>query len=869
MRRPPRVVNWVVGALAPAPHRDEILGDLDELWHVQLSRRRSGRWTYWRHAISLLTWARRTRLVHASPAPDPERRGGMMARTAQDLRYAARLARRQPGFTALAVATLSLGLAAATTIFTICDRVLIQPLPYANPDRIVVLDNVGFSFTARGMGVAAYIARSPALAAVGLYAPGGLNLGDPEMPLRINAAAVTHGFFAALGAQPIAGRALGPDDDSTSAAVAVVSFDFWRRHFNEGRAAIGSIIRLNSQPFTVVGVMPRGFDFPADTSVWVPVGSDHQITGAAFAPAVVGRLADGVSGAQAAGALTRAEAELRKGSRDGDPPIVRPLKDELVGAARPSLLLLASLVGLLLAATSANVAGLLLSRLRVRERELALRAALGASRPRLAAQMTIECGVLAAVGAGIGLVLTFWMLHAFEAAVPAFAPHVDLSRPGVDVFVRAALVAAFSTLAAGVGPALAVLRKPPSDGLREGASAARRSRWFGQSLVVVQMALALVLLAGTSATLAALLQLSRIELGFANPRAVVFELTIPLTRYATTASVATLIAEIEAGLRSIPGVSAVGVTDCAPGSAQTGVGLSVSAVGAPANDGPSRQSASLVMASPDYFKAMGIRLLAGRAFDARDTAAGPPVAILSESTARAVAGEPARAVGMRIQDRYRPKITPEVVGVVTDVRLRRQMTGTQSQIYMPIEQSFLRGSAGVVIDADGDVDAIVARARDVLKRVDPELPLYSVMRMADLRARYLATERVTAALSGAFGTLATLLAAVGLYGLLSQLVSQQQRDIGVRMALGADRGRLMRAIVARSLGVAALGTVIGVVALYAGLGVATALVPAFAAPPPDVLAIDVAVLLVVAAVAAWAPARRASRVDPLVALRAE
>jgi predicted permease len=764
MTPPPRLGEWLTGALAPGRCRDEILGDLAELWHVHLCSRRRGRWLYWRHAISLLVWARRAPDHNpADPDPAPRRPG---ARLAQDLRYALRLARRQPGFTAVAVATLALGIAAATAIFTICDRVLIQPLPYADPDRIVVLHKVSFGFSARGMTVGRAAASSPALSAVGLYAPGGMNLGEADAPQRVNAAVVTHGFFQSLGAQPVAGRALTPDDDRDFARVAVLSFDLWRRRFHEDRAAIGREIRLNSQAFTVVGVMPRGFDFPADASVWVPIGSDGQVTGGALAPSVVARLAPDMTPAQAAEALTRAEGAARPGG-DNDPAIVTSLKEELVGGARPNLLLLAALVGLLLAATSANVAGLLLSRLRVRQRELSLRSALGASRGRLVAQLTVESGAIAAAGAALGLVLTFWMLRAFEAAVPTFAAHVDLSHPGFDVFGVAGAVTALSTLIAGAGPALAVRKRAPADILRAGASTARSSRWFGQSLVVAQIALALVLLAGTSATLAVLARLGRVDLGFDNPRAIVFELTIPLSRYGSAAGVPALIAEIERGLRAIPGVSSVGVTDYAPGSAQTGIGMPIAAPGDPEPADGSRQTASLLIATPDYFRAMGIRMIAGRAFTERDVAAAPRVAILSESAARALAGEPARAIGRRVEDRFRPNAGGlEVVGVVADVRLRRRMTGTQAQLYQPVAQTFVRGSAGVAIDADGEVETVIARARDVLRRIDADLPIYSVLRLSDLRARYLATERVTVALTAAFGGLSIVLAAVGLYGLL-------------------------------------------------------------------------------------------------------
>jgi hypothetical protein len=268
---------------------------------------------------------------------------------------------------------------------------------------------------------------------------------------------------------------------------------------------------------------------------------------------------------------------------------------------------------------------------------------------------------------------------------------------------------------------------------------------------------------------------------------------------------------------------------------------------------------------------MGIPVIAGRPFTDRDTAAATRVAILSATAARALAGDPTQAVGRQIHDRFRGKGNAlEIVGVVADVRLRRRMmTGSQSQIYVPVEQSFVRGSAGVVLDAGGDPDDTIASARQLLRQIDPELPIYSVMRISDLRASFLATERVTVALTAAFGSLSLVLAAVGLYGLLAQIVAQRRREIGIRMALGADRGRLMRGVVGASLGYAALGCLLGGAALAAGLKTMTALVPSFELPTPGVLLVNVLVLLLAAALAAWPPARRASRVDPLVALRSE
>jgi predicted permease len=867
--REPWTVRWLVRWAAPA-HREELLGDLTELWHASLATRRGGRWRWGRHALSAIWWSRRQRAIGAAPDGDPPPRGRWGRQLMQDTRYFLRMAVRQPAFTLLTIGTLGLGIAAATAVFTICSRVLIQPLPYTDPDRIVVLDNVGFGFTARGMTVARFVADLPELAAVGLYAPGGLNLGDADMPLRVPAAAVSHGFFPALGAAAALGRTTSIDDDLAFAPVAVISAGAWRRLFDADPAAPGRQLRLNSQAFTVIGVMPDGFSFPAGTDVWIPVGADQQLTGAAFAPMLVARLRHGVSEAQTVEALARAEAAQGRSSPDDDRPIVTPLKTELVGGTRPSLLFLTGLAGLLLAATSANVAGLLLARLRTRQRELLLRSALGASRGRLVRQVATECALLSAAGAAAGFGLAILIVRAFRASVPTFAPHVDLTRIDADMLAVGGGVTLAVALLFGAGPAAAVLRRPPAGVMREGASPSRGARWFGQTLVVVQIAAALVLLAGTGAALTAMVRLHRVPLGFDNARAIVFELTLPFSRYRNAAAVTALVEQIETALRRLPGVRAVGVTDYAPGSAQTGIGMRLLETHEPRDAEESRPGASMLMATPGYFDAMGVRVIAGRRFTSADRAAAPRVAIVSEGAARSLTPDPAGAVGRRVQMRFgKPGESLEIVGVVADVRLRRQMTGTQTQIYLPVAQSFVRGSAGVVIDADGSEEQVIARARQVLTTIDPELPLYNVVRVADLRARFLATERVTLALGGAFGALALALAAIGLYGTLSQLVAQRRREIGIRLALGASRARLTGSVVWTSVRVAGLGCAAGVALTAGGAQMLAAAVPSFEAPGAGVMALDVLVLLAAAIAAAWLPARRAARVDPLVALRAE
>lgn len=788
-----------------------------------------------------------------------------------DIRYAGRLIKRQPAFALLMVITLALGIGAASAVFTICDRVLLRPLPYPSPERIVALDKVSYAFSPRGMAIPRDLMELRELEAVGMYATGGLNLGDGAGAVRLRAAAATSGFFKALGVGAAMGRVFDPAEDRDAARVAVLSAETWRRHFEQDLAILGREIRLNSQSFRVIGVMPSGFTFPSEAGVWIPPGSDRQISGPAFGPSMLARIAPGVSIAQVTDAIARFMAGRRK--VDALPreewPLVRPLRDRLVGGARPTLVFLAGVVGLLLAATCANVAGLLLARLRVRGRELLVRSALGASRGRLVRQLLIECFVLTGPAAALGLLGSIATVRLFAASVPTFAPDVDLTTPDARFFVVGVAVSLVTAVVFAFGPALLASRKPASEILREGATPRRRARWLGQVLVVSQVAVALVLLAATSAALAVVVRLARIDLGFTNERAVVFELTLPNSRYGTAAAKVDFLDRLETRLRSSPLVVAAGTTDYVPGSTHMGIGVGLQLAGHEPPRGE-RLIASLLSATPDYFRTMGIPIRAGRSFLPTDRTGTAPVAIVSEAAARAL--EPGgNVVGQRLLLNFgRAPTEIEIVGVSASVRNRAVIGDAPRQIYRPVGQGVMGGSAGVAVDLAAGSDASgLAFARTVVHEIDPELPLYNVTRVKDLRARFLATERLTLAMTAIFGGLALALSAIGLFGVLSQLVAQRTREIGIRMALGANRGRLRASVVGTGLRLAGAGVVVGAAASALAWRGLTHVVPTLAAASWTSLGLDAIVLLAVAALAAWVPARRASSIDPMHALRTE
>lgn len=870
---PPALWRRVATSLVPPERREELEGDLIERWSSR------GQSTYvgavcgfWLDVASVALQQRPLSLCNreSTEASRSFRHG--VHQMLQDFRFAGRLARRRPAFSILVVATLALGIAATTTIFTICHRVLLQPLPYPAPERLVALEQPPFAFTARGMAVPRGLAALPVFSAVGMYAAGGLNLGDARAPARVRAAAVSSGLFDALGVRPAAGRYLDKSDDRDARRVAVLSYTLWRGTYAQDAGIVGRAIRLNSQSFEVVGVMPAGFTFPADCDVWIPVESDPQITGAAFAPAMLARLAPGVSIPQATTALRQFdESRTPPGVSRENLPSVVSLHTLLVKGPRPTLVFLAVVVGVLLAVACANVASLLLSTLRVRERELAVRTALGAGRLRLVRQLAAECGLLAMAGALIGFPIAALALRVTAASVPDLVAEVDLRPLDGTLVVICSGVSVISCVLFCLAPAVAAGRRHPAAVMREGAMRTHGVRQFSHALAASQVAGTLVVLAATTVALTTVARLARIDLGFNNPRAIVFQVTLPLARYADAGAVASLVEHLASRLESIGAARAVGATDYAPGSKQIGVARTLWR----ADDGhlektrPTRPSASWLMASPDYFRAMGIATRAGRTFTGEDRSGSPPVVVINESLARNLAGDPAAAVGLDVQLRGRGASDLTVVGVVGDVQLRGVAMPPSLQAYVPVTQGWSAGNVGIAIDPAADPNSTLEEARRALQEIDPELPPYDVIRISDLRARYLATERLVLELTGVFGGMTLALSAIGIFGVLAQIVVQRTREIGIRMALGADRARLRAAVIATALKVAGIGIVVGLAVVVIASDLLTGVTASIDKPSVLNLGLAGLLLLGVAVAAAWIPARRASDVDPVRALRAD
>jgi len=873
---PPRLGLALVRRLLPPHRRIEAEGDLIELWQLRRANgRRDLRLAFWRDAGSLI--------VHSRVAPSRTTRFNGGRDMLQDLRYTLRMIKRQPLFAGLVICTLTLGMAAAIAIFTVCDRVLMKPIPYPDPDRVLSVDDAGFDIVEGRIAVPVDIGSLHEFSSVGMWGSGGLNLGDEGTPLRVRAAGVSASFFPTMGVSPLRGRVFDPSDELANATVAVLGEDLWRGHFGADPGILGRAIRLNGRPFTILGVLPASATFPDDAEIWVPTYADRQIYGSAFKPRLVGRLAPGVRMDQASAAIARV-SEDRRARESGSPaPNVTSLKDRLVGPVRPTLLFLAALVSVLLAATCANVASLVLARVRVRANEMMLRAALGASGARLARQVIVECIVFAGLGAVGGMALALGAMRTIAATVPEALLSGDVSID-IRLLVVCLVVVFVTALLFSLVPVLFSARAAVV--LREGVTNTARLGWMRGTLVVIQIAAALVLLTGVSAAIGVVARLARVDLGFTNDQAAVFDLTLPRSRYADASSTSRVAGDLERAVAQLPSVTAVGLANLAP--ATTAIALGVPLTRADELPGSSRRADRVALifdVTPGYFKALGIPLVAGRTFSADENRPSARVVMLAESAATLLWGSAQAAVGHQVRcpvtlhlpTAFKKGLLSgpsnddvfEVVGVVRDVRLRGLTTNGSPQVYAPLAVAPPPGTIVLAVATSGDPATLFGPVQQQINGIDPDLPLYNRLLMRDLRGRFLAKQRLTLALAGAFGLVALALCAIAIYGVISQLVSQRTREIGIRLALGANPSRLQRGMVGSSLKLAAVGIAAGAGAAAGAARLIAGFVPDLDRPSLAAIALDAGLLVLVAVVAAWTPARRAAHVDPLQAVRGD
>ncbi len=785
-----------------------------------------------------------------------------MSLRADDFRSAFRSLRKHPLETASALVILALGIGAASAAFSLVDGVVLRSLPYPAPDRLVGVHEVtpnGWEIPVSPARYALWAESVEDLVPLAAAVEQGYDLTGSGRPDRVEGARVTGGFFELLGARAARGRLLGPEDDRPGAErAAVLAHGTWRRRFGADPDVVGRSVVLTGEPYTVVGVLgprfvPPDLLFGEPPEVWTGLGPhlDPTETGSYFLQ-VLGRLRPGVDPEAAEAAL----ASLAPGGDESFGVRLFSVYTETVGPVRSRIFLFLGAVGLVLLAACANVGGILLARGVRRERDLAVRAALGADRRRIASLLAAEGVVLAAGAAAGGLAVARAGVELLRALFGRELPRI--AEVGIDgrVFAFTVGVAALAVLLAGLVPAWQTARRALASGMRRedrGGHGVRRL------LLVAEVGLAMVLVVGAGLLGRSLLALSAVDPGFEPSDRLALELSVDPERYPEAAGRQALFDGVLERVRGLPGVRQAALATFLP----FGRGLAVVILEPRGSE--ETVFASLVGVGPGYFRALGIPLVEGRAIGPEDRAGGRQVAVVSEATARALwPGE--SAVGRRIPLGEDDEV--EVVGVVGDVRLQSLAKDPSLTLYRPFEQ--VPGSRAAVVARTGVAPDLLAQPfREAVWSVDPEQPVARVAPLEELIGDSLREPRASSTLFSLFAVLAALLSALGLYGLMAELVTRRTHELGVRMALGAGRGRVVGLVMRRSLALAGAGVAAGGLAAYAGTRLLESLLFEVRPTDPATYAAVAALLLAVASLAAWGPALRAARTDPVVALKTE
>jgi putative ABC transport system permease protein len=792
----------------------------------------------------------------------------------RDLRVAARMLVRRPAFAATAIATIAIGIGSSTAIFAVVNGVLLQPLPFPEPDRLLRLSSAPVE---RLFGLAPGLGEAPFLDfqrgtrlfdSLAMFGTQASNLTGAGEPARVARAEVTTRFFDLLRVRPSLGRALA--DADVSSPVVVIGERLWHTQFAAAPDVVGRSVRLDGVLHLVVGVMPAGFSFPDKAECWTPLAIGPSQGGNSFFRPVIGRLKPGATAAQA-------KAELESLTKPADATsdnwltIASPLKDRIVGDVARPLGVLAATVAFVLLIACANVSNLFLVRTAERERELTLRAALGAGRGRLIQQLIAESLAIAIPGALLGVALAYVAMPALIALAPAGAiPRVELIRIDVTVLSVAALLALLSALAFGLLPALRAARR--SQAL---VSSTRAIAPHGERLhavfVVVEIALAVILLTGAGLMLKSFLRLSRVDTGFNATNVVTAAIDLPETSYRTAADAERFHHDALAAIAALPDVESAGVVNWLP------FGM-MSLRGDFALEGGRTLPPGYLVIKPavsaDYFRAMGIRLLDGRAFTDRDDERAQPIAIVTASVARELwPGE--RAIGQRLSLQTPPRSASDwltVVGVVDDIRQGGLTEDRSRAIYQPYQQvqsSFFVSHMTFVVRTAADPTRLLPGIRDAFRRIDPDMPVPTLVPMSQLISAHTASPAFQARLLSIFAAAALALTIVGIYGVMAYAVTCRTREFGIRLALGSSSRDVVRLVVVKAIVLALAGVAIGVAGAFALTRVLGQLL--FEVTPTDPPTFIAAVVLLAAAAltAAAIPAWRAAHVDPVVALRAE
>ena len=817
-----------------------------------------------------------------------------------DLRTSFRSLRSTPAFTLVALLVLTLGIGATTAIFSVVDAVVIRGLPFDEHDRLVAIGErrtpqAGGLFTATNTDPAALSSAAPqnymdwaaqqqVFESIAAIAGGAMTLREPGLdPEEIQAQRVTAGFFTVLRERPVMGQAFSADNEVEGRdRVAVLSDGLWRRRFHADPDIVGKTIPLEGAAYQVVGIMAADFAYPVGaarpTDLWVPyvVPADERVrdpNNISIYLSTIARLKPGVTLAQAQANLDQISAALTKAYPNWDNGAtagLRPLQDHIVGAqTRQWMLMLLGAVGIVLLIACANVANLQLARASARHREVGIRAALGAGRWRLIRGLLVESVLLSTLGTVLAVLVAWWGIGVLKAAMPDGVPRVSAIALDFRVLGAAAALALVTGVLAGIVPALYVSRPNLSqvltDGAR-GASGGRSRQILRNALVVVEVALSVVLLVGAALFIGSFRSLMKIDPGFQPDHVLTAALQPRLDRNITTGNAlpdhAADYTTIVDRIGQAPGVTYASVIS---GGMPLGGSMSITTVGVPGRTlDPRDRNVSIRRVSPDYHKAMGIRLLGGRYLDRADDAKAPPVVVINQSAAKRLFGSDA-AVGRTLQMNSK---TWNIVGVVGDVYQTSLETDPKMEAYTAVAQT-PTVFAELVVRTSQDPYSALPAVRAAVRDAMPDVPLRNVRTMDELVGRRVAQRRLNMLLLGLFGVLGLVISAVGIYGVMAYVVAQRTREIGVRMALGASRTAVVRSVLVRASVLMAIGLAIGGSVAWYASSAAKSFLFRMDVTDPRAFAAAIGVLAAAGLIASAMPARRAATVDPVIALRAE
>jgi putative ABC transport system permease protein len=807
----------------------------------------------------------------------------------QDLRYSLRISLKKPGFTLIVVITLALGVGANTAIFSVVDTVLLRPLPYKEPERIALVEQHMPRLGWYHGGVSSaelldYIAGNETFAEMAGYSILSFNLTGEGEPRRIQAARVSPSLFTLLGVSPLAGRGFSSEEDEVGKnRVAVLSEAYWLKHFAADPQIIGRVVRLDEQPYTVIGVMslqfpPTNTSFADAVALWIPLALTDDEKRSRRRDSnfnLIGRLKSGVRLEQAQANMAAVAERIEQqypGIYQGNIRIAATavsLEQRTVQNVRRLLLILFGAVGLVLLIACANIANLLLARAATRRKEIAIRSALGAGAWRIVRQALTESFLLAFIGGAIGLFCAIWAIDLIVKSGPENVPRLAEATLDLRVLGFTLLASLLAGVLFGLAPALQSLRLDLTAKLKDAGRASDQGGSEGSklrgALVILETALAIVLLAGAGLLVNSFVRLLRVPPGFDPEGVIVARTTLPAARYPEAERGKAAYRETLERIEALPGVQSVAIATNLPLTSEWVIGFRVEG-----EDENIYHTANNTWISNDYFRTMGIPLRRGREFNDQDRAGTLPVVVINETLARRFwPGE--EAIGKRMRwGGWNPQGWLTVVGVAADVKLSALEAESPPTVYMPIFQiPRLRRDAIFIARTTGDPASLAAALDREIGAVDAELPVYDIRTMNQVIAASVAQRRFTMWLLVIFAAAALLLAATGLYGVLSYTVTQRRHEIGIRMALGAEAGDVLKLVIRQGMTLAVIGVAIGLIASFALTRTMKSLLFDTSASDPLTFAAIAVLLTGVALLACWIPARRAARLDPLEALRHE